>query len=293
MRFVGNTFIETPNGWEERAQQATQDLLRGAIDADDRSRVWQDLKDILGEISSNRCWYCETNIPRSDNAVDHYRPKGRIKGVRLTADGNDIESYQIVPEHLGYKWAAYNIDNFRFSCQHCNEWRKDLKGTAGGKSSYFPLINEPQRAYVELDQDNEIPALLDPCEVLDWRMLSFDKSGKPFSRYDRGSDEDIRVRLSIRIYHLDQKDLNASRAAQWAIVKPMVEDAKQWFLKKLRGDVGASAAFQRELRKLRAWFHPKSRNAYLGFLAYQLEQEKEMDAKNIHTWIGELIHTLG
>lgn len=293
MRFIDNTLIEAHDGWEERSLQAKQALLNGQIKADDRSDIWRDIKNTLSDLSNNRCWYCETDIPRNDNAVDHYRPKGRVKGVRLHNDGVTIEPYEIQPEHLGYKWAAYKIENFRYSCQHCNEWRKDLRGTAGGKSSYFPLINEGDRAYIELNQDNEIPALLDPCEVLDWRKLSFDKSGKPFSRFAAGTEDDIKVRLSIRIYHLDQKDLNSSRAAQWALVKPLIDDAKKYFLKKLRGDQGASTAFNRELKKVKTWFNPKSKAAYLGFLVYQLEQEKSLDNTGIHTWIDELIRTLG
>lgn len=292
MRYVDNTIVEVPEGWEGRADQAKQLLLAGEITADDRSTIWRELKDSLADVSSDKCWYCETSIPRSDNAVDHYRPKGRVKGIRLSADGQGIEPYQIEPEHLGYKWDAYNLGNFRFSCQHCNEWRKDLKGTAGGKSSYFPLVNEASRAYCELDQGSEIPTLLDPCEVLDWRLLSFDRSGRPFSRFESGSEEDLRVRLSIKIYHLDQLSLNRSRAAQWSLVKPMLDEAKTWFLKRLRGDVGANAAFQSKLRDLRKWFHAKSRQSYLGFLVYQLEQEKGDDKDGVHSWIDGLLRTI-
>lgn len=293
MRFVDNTFIDTPVGWDQRAQAATTDLINGNIQADDRSDVWRSLKDTLADISNDRCWYCETGIPRTDNAVDHYRPKGRVKGVRLNTADKTLENYAIQPEHLGYKWVAYDLENFRFSCQHCNEYRKNLRGTAGGKTSYFPLVNEPARAYDALDQDNEIPALLDPCEVLDWTLLSFDKSGKPFSRFPAGSHEDLKVRLSILIYHLDQQSLNSSRAAQWSQVQPIVEDTKKWFLKRLRRDQGADACFRRELKKLRHWFHPKNKNAYLGFLVYQLKQEQELDTNNVHSWIGELLRGLG
>lgn len=293
MRHVDNAFIDLPDGWEVRAQQATENLLRGEIEAEDKAQIWRDLKDSLADASHDRCWYCETGMPRTDNAVDHYRPKGRLKGARLSEDSNAIDNYQIEPEHLGYKWAAYELENFRFSCQHCNEYRKDLRGTAGGKSSYFPLVVEENRAFYELDQDKEVPALLDPCNVLDWQLLSFDKAGAPFSRFEKGTEEDLRVRLSIIIYHLDQKKLNESRAAQWESVRPLIRDAKKFYLQKLRSDPGAHALFHSELKKLRRWFHPKSKNAYLGFLVYQLEKEKEMDKERIHGWIGELIRVIG
>ena len=79
MRFVDNTFIDLPDGWEDRAEAATQDLMNGNIVADDRSTIWKELKESLELLSNGRCWYCETNIPRTDNAVDHYRPKAPSK----------------------------------------------------------------------------------------------------------------------------------------------------------------------------------------------------------------------
>ncbi|RAU18694.1 hypothetical protein DN062_07995 [Nitrincola tibetensis] len=291
MRFVDNTFINLPVNWEDKAEAATNELLAGNIVADDRSAIWKELKESLETLSNGRCWYCETNIPRADNAVDHYRPKGKVQGVALTADGKSLTRFDIVPEHSGYKWAAFNPENFRFSCQHCNEYRKDLQGTAGGKWNYFPLVNEAQRAYEVLDEDNEVPVLLDPCKRLDWRLLSYDISGVPFSRFEEGSPEDIKVKLSIRLYHLDQNRLNEGRIAQWKLFKPLIDEAKKWYLKKLRQDQGADACFEKELRKIGQWFHPKSKNTYLGFLVYQLEQDKNKDL--LHPWIGELIRTVG
>ena len=63
--------------------------------------------------------------------------------------------------------------------------------------------------------------------------------------------------------------------------------------KKLRKDRGADACFRRKLKELRRWFNPKNRKAYLGFLAYQLEQEQQLDQNNVHSWIGELLQGLG
>jgi hypothetical protein len=291
MRFVDNTFIDLPDNWEARAEAATDALLAGDIVADDRSAIWKDLKVSLESLSDGRCWYCETNIPRTDNAVDHYRPKGTVQGVELAEEGKSLFRYNIDPEHSGYKWAAFKPENFRFSCQHCNEYRKDLEGSAGGKWNYFPLVNEPDRAYVELDEDNEVPVLLDPCKRLEWRLLSYDKSGTPFSRFVDGSPEDIKVKFSIRLYHLDQKKLNEGRVAQWKLFKPLIEDAKKWYLKKLRQDQSADACFEKELRKIGQWFHPKNKNTYLGFLVYQLEHDKDKDV--LHPWISELIRTVG
>lgn len=291
MRFVDNSFIDLPEDWEDRADVATEALINGDIVADDRSAIWKDLKESLESLSNGRCWYCETNIPRADNAVDHYRPKGTVKGVTLDDEGKAITRYDIAPAHSGYKWAAFKPENFRFSCQHCNEYRKDLQGTAGGKWNYFPLLEENQRAYNELDEDDEVPILIDPCNRLEWTLLSYDKAGKPFSRFEEGTAEDVKVKYSIRLYHLDQKRLNEGRIAQWKLFLPLVKDTKKWYLKKLRGDRGAEACFQKELKKVGQWFHPRSKNTYLGYLVYQLEQDKDKDV--LHPWISELIRTVG
>lgn len=289
MRYIDNTFLDIPDGWEERAERATQLLLNGDRTADQLSQVWRDLKVTLFNASNRRCWYCETTIARSDNAVDHYRPKGTIRGVKLSDDGKRLEATNITPTHSGYKWRAFSLENFRYSCDHCNEYRKNLEGTAGGKWNYFPLIQEDARAYEEPNEENEIPAILDPCKVLDWRLLSYDSRGKPFSRFERDTEDDVKIRLSIRILHLDQEGLNEGRRANWSLVKPIVSDVKKWYLKKLSSVVGADNNFQNELKKLRQWLNPKSQNSYIGFLVYKLENDTE---KELHPWIDYLVRAI-
>ena len=235
MRFVDNTFIDLTDGWDDRAEASTQDLINGNFVADDRSAIWKELKESLELLSNGRCWYCETNIPRTDNAVDHYRPKGIVKGVSIDEAGKNITRYDIAPAHSGYKWAAFKEENFRFSCQHCNEFRKDLQGTAGGKWNYFPLIEEAERAYIELDEDNENPSLLDPCKRLDWRMLSYDKSGAPFSRYAEGSEEDSNALILIQNdnkeraleYYFGDSNISSGRGSRVRLNKTAYNQGKK------------------------------------------------------------------
>ncbi|RRW63850.1 hypothetical protein EGJ53_16920 [Pseudomonas fluorescens] len=289
MRYIDTAFLEVPPGWEQRSRAAALKLLAGTHTADELSAVWGDLKQCLSEASNRRCWYCETSIIRSDNAVDHYRPKGTLKGAALSPDGESIVAANIFPVHSGYKWCAFSLENFRYSCDHCNEYRKNLEGTAGGKSSYFPLVEEGLRAYDENAQEFENPAILDPCNVLDWRLLSYDLRGKPFSRFVRGSAEDVKVRYSIRLLHLDQEGLNEGRRANWMLVNPILSSAKTWYLKMLRNVPGAHSHFQTELKKLRQWLNPKTQSAFIGFLVYKLENDSDL---NVHPWIDKLVRAI-
>lgn len=289
MRYIDAAFLELPAGWEGRARTAALKLLAGTHTADQLSSVWGSLKECLSTASNRRCWYCEASIIRSDNAVDHYRPKGTIKGVALTPDGESIISAEIEPEHSGYKWCAFSLENFRYSCDHCNEYRKNLEGTSGGKWSYFPLVGESDRAYNEEDQEYEIPAILDPCNVLDWRLLSYDHRGRPFSRFERGTEEDVKVRFSIRLLHLDQEGLNEGRRANWTLVSPILGSAKKWYLKTLRGVPGANSHFQQELKKLRQWLNPRTQSSFIGFLVYKLETDSDL---SVHPWIDKLVRAI-
>lgn len=131
MRYVDRLKLVKPTGWSQRAHTATQAVANGE-DPNDHSQVWRDLKDGLAALLHDKCWYCETPMDRSDNAVDHFRPKNRV------ADAAN--------PHAGYRWLAFDESNFRYACTYCNSRRIDQEGgTAGGKADRFPLVNEAQR----------------------------------------------------------------------------------------------------------------------------------------------------
>lgn len=283
MRYINNTFIDTPEGWEERAEAARQQLAMGEKTLDQLSQVWRELKNALSEVSFRRCWYCESKIIRSDNAVDHYRPKGKVKTGLLSGDGSKLIDQELERPHSGYKWRAFALENFRYSCDHCNEYRKHLQGTSGGKWNYFPLISEARRAYVVEDERFEVPVLLDPCKAIDWKLLSYDSNGKPFSRFVENSEEDLKVRFSIRLLHLDQQGLNEARRACWSLVRPILKDAKYWFLQKIDGNPEADHNFQNELIQLEQWMSPQNPSTYIGFVRYKLANDSE---KNVHPWLS-------
>ena len=139
-----------PTGWLQRAQRATQAVASGAA-PNDYDHIWRELKDGLAELLHDKCWYCESPITRSDNAVDHFRPKNCVSDA--------------INQHDGYKWLAFDRFNFRYACTYCNSRRLGVN-TAGGKADRFPLIDETSRVYSEGPIDQEYPMLLDPCVIL-------------------------------------------------------------------------------------------------------------------------------
>lgn len=272
MRFIDNTDVQPPVGWQEKAAKAAECVKAGTHSPDDFAKIWQTLKDKLADLSHDKCWYCESHIPRSDNAVDHYRPKGTIR------DAN--------PPHPGYKWKAFELQNFRYSCTFCNEKRNDKKGTSGGKWNYFPLLMEAKRAIDEAGIEYERPVLLDPCQMSNCGLIAFDTLGAPFAPFNSTSDEYIRVIGSIRLLHLDQQSLNEARRGQWVQLELIVKDAKRWYLKRLAGIDGAEFEFDKKLKEIYQWIKPSNKIAYTGYLVYKLKSDAEI---KIHPWIESIV----
>ncbi|WP_218396215.1 hypothetical protein [Alteromonas lipotrueae] len=292
MYYINNSRVDFPENWERRSEDAKYKVMEGEINCEARDYIWKELKLQLADCSNDKCWYCETAIPRTDNAVDHFRPKGTVQGLSLAYETDELNKFNLTPEHKGYKWLAFDFDNFRYSCQHCNEYRKDLEGTCGGKWNYFPLLDESDRGYIEGDEHYEEPILLDPCNPEDWELLSFNRDGKPFSRFENGSENDLRVRYSIRIYHLDSKRLNESRVSQWKLLRPKVSKAKKAFLRRIGNKPGAKADFSNSLKEITQFMDSQNKSLYRGFLLYQLEIERESDDNKIHSsWINTIIRS--
>jgi len=207
-----------PADWMAKAAEA--DAAAAGSTADERAKVinahsavWSALKETLLGLSGGKCWYCESIDSRSDNAVDHFRPKNHVK----ECPDKDNE---------GYWWLAFNWENYRFSCTFCNSARRSAT-TAGGKQDRFPLVDETKRARKKGDPlVDENPILIDPAEPADCVLLTFDEDGAPASVYSKEEDPDTyeRVTQSIEIYHLDHPTIVARRAALihkvlWALTK--------------------------------------------------------------------------
>ena len=85
VKYINTTGLvsQLPAGWLAKsidalgqARKATSEHRKKAVDR--KADVWRELKPLLASISADKCWYCESKDIRSDNAVDHFRPKGSV-----------------------------------------------------------------------------------------------------------------------------------------------------------------------------------------------------------------------
>jgi hypothetical protein len=243
-----------PNGWDQQAQQAKNAVA--GVQPNDRpvainnhSQVWQGLKDTLKRASHEKCWYCESIDIRSDNAVDHFRPKKAVAEC---------------PEHGGYWWLAFKWENFRFCCTFCNCRRIDqTTGQGGGKADHFPLKDEARRARSPGDNlEDEEPMLLDPSSSADPGLLWFDENGQavpnPICSGPNGYPY-RRVEASIRFYHLNHIGVVEQRKELCSEIRRCVEEADRYFTKYQEGDGTARTAFEHAIRDLKGRLAAKAR----------------------------------
>ncbi|MEM6999644.1 MAG: hypothetical protein AAF529_02585 [Pseudomonadota bacterium] len=225
--------------------------------------VWKNLKSALKQHSHDKCWYCESKDIRSDNAVDHFRPKGNVKGAE--------------PAHHGYWWLAFEHENYRFSCTYCNSIRKGEDGTTGGKQDFFPLIDEADRAHNEDDDiSEEYPVLLDPLSFSDVGLLVFSDDGMAGPAVEEANVIPYRrAKESIRLYHLNHKDIAERRAARMHQVRQWVKEGQKHFNRynKNPADGYAKKNFDSSMRNIisatrrKAEFSSAARSALAGLAA--------------------------
>ncbi|EMM5786663.1 hypothetical protein [Pseudomonas chlororaphis] len=270
MRYIDSTRLRLPDGWLERAAAAKIAVENGA-NPDDYARVWRELKDGLANLFNDKCWYCEVSVPRSDNAVDHFRPKGRVR---------DAEN-----EHRGYRWLAFEQSNFRYACTFCNSRRKDIEGdTAGGKADRFPLLDEARRVYEPGAVTGERPILVDPCEVGDWRLLGCKKeNGKPCAASDV-PEQRQRADISIEIYHLHHEPTCKLRHSEAVKLLGDIEEAKALFIA-TQSDAAQEPSFKRVAARILKSIHVDS--AFSGDMRFLLSGERDV----AHSWIQTLLET--
>jgi len=225
LRYIPDSELQLPEGWEERAQGAQEELFEA--EAQNRSEIisgnstiWRDIKEALGKLSNGKCWYCETKEIRSDRVVDHFRPKSRV------AECHD---------HPGYWWLAFDASNYRYSCTFCNSLRKsEADEPAGGKGDHFPIVDENSRAFRPEDPlENELPYLLDPRNPGDPLLLTFQDDGRAVPRCDEvtAAVQHMRAKTSVKIYHLNHPDIKEARYLVCDEMGKLVEEGDRAFLR--------------------------------------------------------------
>lgn len=256
MRHINTKLIESkiPKACLEDLEKAANsiaalpDVKRSkAINKNQNAKLWGKLKPILEEASHGKCWYCESAEDRSDNAVDHFRPKNRVS----ESDAHD-----------GYWWLAFDWHNYRYSCTFCNSRRTDLaKGTNGGKHDYFPVFDETKRCNKpgdDLKQEGAI--LLDPASAGDFQLLWFEQDGRVIPRYKENERPNLykRADKSIELYHLNHTKIEERRRIVYNEIAELVRDGKTYFDRYADNDPIVKHAFERVSELLEAKLSEKS-----------------------------------
>jgi uncharacterized protein (TIGR02646 family) len=223
MRYLRADELQIPVDWTAKAETA-MGLVRDAASADRiavigaNSLVWTAVKEGMARLSADRCWYCESRRSRSDYAIDHFRPKGRV-----------LED----PDHPGYWWLAFRVENFRYCCTFCNSVRRDSEtDTYGGKGVSFPLIDENCRAQTETyDLNVEMPLLLDPLNERDPKLLYFEADGRVAPAYDQSTNarDCKRAEVSIKTYHLNYSGLKRARKRLYDGINSLISEGDRYF----------------------------------------------------------------
>ena len=269
MRYVDLDALVLPDGWLERARVAAEAVAAGG-DPEVGSAVWRELKDRLADLlPDKKCWYCESPVDRADNAVDHFRPKGRVSDTQ--------------PPHAGYRWLAFNAKNYRYACTFCNSLRKGVDGgSAGGKADRFPLVDETKRVYVPGPVDQERPVLLDPCEFGDWALLGCkQENGEPCATSEDATDK-YRVGESIAIYHLRYEPTCKQRHRVAIQLLSDVAQAKRLF-PLAKADEFRARDFKDCARRIKRVIGRTS--PFSGEMIFLLRTQRHSD----HSWIQDVL----
>ncbi|MBH0062786.1 hypothetical protein I6E85_16775 [Pseudoalteromonas sp. NZS71] len=223
MRRIDLRKLNPSQEWRTRALSKQTDIDNGVIEAKAASAIWSELKQKLKDLSNNKCWYCESREDRSDNAVDHFRPKSL------------------------YPWFALDYENFRFACTFCNSIRKNPEtGESEGKGDHFPLVSGA-RAANRVQRNTEQYLLIDPCKTTDISLLDFYDDGRPRAKYPNVPVKNERVVRSIKYYHLDHPDLNEARRQLALDIRDWIETGDELYPELNTGKAIIAKAFETNL----------------------------------------------
>ncbi|MER9491576.1 hypothetical protein NKI86_07045 [Mesorhizobium sp. M0320] len=240
MRRIDLARLNPSDNWRQRAAAAQNAIVNEKKAPSKYGGLWSELKPELAKLSNGKCWYCESRQDRSDNAVDHFRPKSV------------------------YPWYAVSYLNFRFACSFCNSPHRDAEtGQTKGKSNSFPLFENSRQARSEDDIIREQVILLDPCNAADPGLLDFHADGKCCPRFPDNKNDARRVTTSITLYYLDHPELVERRRMLAARLTDWINRAQLLYPRVVKGDD--------DLTKM-AW------DGFIENIANALSDESELSA---------------
>jgi uncharacterized protein (TIGR02646 family) len=221
MRYVDRDRVRIPDDWQEKVATAIADVTSNAKSVSQCSDVWTCLKNNLSQVTNGKCWYCESRQERSDNDVDHFRPKSL------------------------YPWLAFDQRNFRFACTFCNRKRKNenLVEGVGGKGNEFPLVVGTSRATNREELDEELPLLIDPCSPRDVGLLDFREDGHPCPSDPEHELRKLKAETSIRLYNLNHGRLIDRRIALASKIRGWITNADKLYKQCDMGNAAIDNAF--------------------------------------------------
>lgn len=197
MIYIDRTGFAPDAAWLNKADEITKELLNAkTLDQkhkiiDDNESLWGELKDVLMELSHQKCWYSEAKDTFSYYHVDHFRPKKKALGLDKKDKG-------------GYWWLAFNWTNYRISGAVGNVNKRDKFAVYRNKA------NNPDEVW-----EDETIYLLDPCNQFDPIKLTFNFNGEARSLYLAGFHKE-QAEYSITALKLNYKKLKEARKKVWS-----------------------------------------------------------------------------
>jgi uncharacterized protein (TIGR02646 family) len=187
------------------------------------------VKETLAKAFNNKCGYCDIDYGGAPLDVEHFRPKGAIVEIDLETLKPRGTQYVTKP---GYYWLAAKWTNLLLACIHCNRPEKhafpDAQDEVSGKSNFFPVgANTARTLDRNLDSEAlEQPLLLDPCRDQPEAHLEYGPKGtiRPKTRPDA---DDLRARVSIRVYGLQRDPLVRRRESTQTLLALRIAEARK------------------------------------------------------------------
>lgn len=246
--------------------KAHRDFLR-AIDEQThnaKQAYWSDIKEAYITLQCFKCAYCETPMPQGSKAliaydVEHHRPKSTtspwptaemvtLLGIRYKVN---------MGRRRGYPELAHHPYNYAVACKVCN---------SPYKSSFFPILGEPDASSYHVEQLNQKERPAVPLPLGDWgedpaSFLTFEG----FIAVPASDDAQLRKRAQVVIdfFELNRRpDLLLGRAAAIVVAYQHLKElnqpdlasdtamAREW----VDGDLRPSAPFAAAVRAFKLLF---------------------------------------
>ena len=257
MRRIDLNKLAPDKQWDDKAQQEQANINEGKKEPSKVGYIWSDAKPRLKTLSFGKCWYCETKEDRSDDTVDHFRPKSL------------------------YPWFACDIKNFRYACTFCNSIRKNTEtGETGGKGDYFPLL-DGEMAKNDAERELEQHVLIDPCKAGDVGLLDFSDDGRPRAKYPDKNTRNRRAIESIKTYHLDHPVLVETRRQLALQIGNWVKGANLVYEQLDQTDQGKHEAF--------STFAESIGRALTSDAPFSVFAKKVVKGYSHYEWIGDIL----